>query len=491
MSIWLVLSASVGLVAAQPETGRDWAEALRGDATAIHDAIASSHPGMVNPDDLQFSSTNETQYALALDRAKTARSFADYFYAIQHYVAAFDDGHLGFGVFGSTPDQVRTWPGFIAKDDGNQGLVVTLAEPWSRVPVGSRIKSCDARDAFQLGKDRIGARLGRWELASQRVMFSSMVMLDTGDPYVQPIRRCVFEGKSGEFAVDLDWRTAEPSFYSGYKIFDDPPRQITGMRQLTDGAYWITLPTFNGNPESDDGRALEALVARISAQADALRQAPVLVFDLRGNGGGSSGWSARITEAIWGSGAFQHAAEPPMTVVWRASEANLQSLRDGLKARDMNGNLSADTREWYRASIAGLEGAIARGDDRWIIPPHIGDNPPAGEAAPYHPPSGALFVLTDEACMSACLDAVDLWTRLGAKPIGHETDADTVYMEVRNVAVPSGLGSMSLPMKFYIGRERGHNQPVEPAHRFEGDMNDTAALEVWVSGLAIESRGPT
>jgi len=173
-----------------------------------------------------------------------------------------------------------------------------------------------------------------------------------------------------------------------------------------------------------------------------------------------------------------------MTVVWRASEANVQSLRDGLKERDVNGNLSPDVRNWYRASIAGLEAAIAKGDDRWIIPPTVGDDPPNAQAAPYHPPVGAVFVLTDEACMSACLDAVDLWTRLGATPIGHETDADTVYMEVRNVDLPSGLGQMSLPMKFYIGRERGHNQPVVPVHRFEGDMNDTAALEAWVSALA-------
>ncbi|WP_255431399.1 hypothetical protein [Brevundimonas sp. M20] len=30
---------------------------------------------------------------------------------------------------------------------------------------------------------------------------------------------------------------------------------------------------------------------------------------------------------------------------------------------------------------------------------------------------GRVFVLTDETCMSACLDAVDLWTRFGAVPV--------------------------------------------------------------------------
>lgn len=484
MSIWLLVAASASLASAQVPTVRDWSGTLRQDATAMHDAIASSHPGMVNPNDPQFAPTNEAQYELALERAETADSFADYFYAMQHYAAAFDDGHLGFGVFGSTPDLDIGWPGFIAQDDGNRGLVVTLAEPWSGVPVGARIVSCDDRDAFQMGNDRMGGRFGRWDLASQRAQFGSMVMIETGDPYVQPIEHCVFETVGGRLAVDLDWRPGGPDFYSRYSVFPDPERRAIGLRRLNDGSYWISLPTFNGNPESDSGRALGALLTQIGEEAEALRPAPAIIFDLRGNGGGSSGWSARIAELLWGAGAFRRAPEPPMTVVWRASDGNLQSLRTGLQERDANGNLSSDARAWYQMSIAGLEAAIARGDDRWIIEPNLDDGPDSDiEATPYHPPEGKVFVLTDQFCMSACLDAVDLWVRLGATPIGRETGADTIYMESREVRLPSGLGGVSLPMKFYIGRKRGHNQSVMPVHTFAGDMSDTGAIEAWVAAL--------
>jgi hypothetical protein len=40
-----------------------------------------------------------------------------------------------------------------------------------------------------------------------------------------------------------------------------------------------------------------------------------------------------------------------------------------------------------------------------------------------------------------------------------------------------------LSRMFYVGRERGHNEPVEPVHRFDGDMNDTAALEAGIGML--------
>lgn len=483
MSI-LHIVALASLVAEQPSNIEDWGEILREDATAMHDAIASSHPGMVNPDDPQFALRNEAQYELALERAKIADSFADYFYALQHYVAAFNDGHLGYGVFGATPDLEIRWPGFIARDDGHKGLIVTVTEPWSGVPVGARIRSCEDRDAFQIGNDRMGARFGRWELASQRNLFGAMVMIDTGDPYVQAIKQCTFDTQEGEIEVVLEWRNGGADFYSRFSIFEVPERREISIRRLDEGGYWITLPTFNGNPESEGGKALRALITQIGEQAEALRKAPEIIFDLRGNGGGSSQWSAEIAELLWGEGAFWRAPEPPMSVIWRASADNLKVLRNTLEERDANGNLTPEIRQWYQTSVAGLEAAIDRGDERWVIEP----NPNAGidvdvEALPYHPPKGAVFILTDGICMSACLDAVDLWTRFGATPIGRETGADTIYMEMRSVDMPSGLGSMSLPMKYYIGRERGHNQPVVPVHRFEGDMSDTAALEGWIAQL--------
>jgi hypothetical protein len=92
-------------------------------------------------------------------------------------------------------------------------------------------------------------------------------------------------------------------------------------------------------------------------------------------------------------------------------------------------------------------------------------------------------VITDPICMSACLDAVDLWIRLGAIPIGQETGADTVYMETRQVRMPSGLGSLTLPMKMFAGRPRGSNQPVSPRYRFSGNIMDTQAVEDWVVAL--------
>lgn len=54
--------------------------------------------------------------------------------------------------------------------------------------------------------------------------------------------------------------------------------------------------------------------------------------------------------------------------------------------------------------------------------------------------AGPVYLVTDYSCMSACLDAVDLWLALGAVHLSQETSADTLYMDIRHAKLPSGLG---------------------------------------------------
>jgi hypothetical protein len=79
---------------------------------------------------------------------------------------------------------------------------------------------------------------------------------------------------------------------------------------------------------------------------------------------------------------------------------------------------------------------------------------------------------------------MDVWTRAGAIPVGRETSADSLYMEIRKQALPSGLATISVPMKVYRGRVRGLNVSYKPVHEFGGDMKDQQAVEAWVASLA-------
>ena len=177
-----------------------------------------------------------------------------------------------------------------------------------------------------------------------------------------------------------------------------------------------------------------------------------------------------------------------MTVSWRASPGNLEAVRKIYAERSKGGHLSPELVTWYKDTIAGLTNSIAEHKELWVIKPGTIPQKDASTSEPVYHFAGPVYVLTDFACMSACLDAVDLWTRLGAVPVGLETSADTLYMEVRKIDLPAGLGSVSMPMKVYWGRARGDNEPVVPRHRFNGDIADTAALDRWIATLPERRR---
>jgi hypothetical protein len=483
-SRWLLAAVLPLLLAAAPAE-RDWGAALREDAQALHDDLAANHPGPVNPEDPGFARRNEAQLRLALERAATAHGYADYFFAMRAYAASFDDGHLDFGVYGATPSGTH-WPGFLTSYGADGRQRVTMRSDDSPVPLGARLIGCDGRPAGRLLEANVGSGAGRWSLLSQRLAYGSELFADEGNPYVRRPVRCTFEVAGRRRDVALRWRPIDVRDLAGRldRLRARAPREIAS-RTLGDGTRWISLGSFDGDPKSASGQALATLVASLRADRAALAAAPAIVLDLRANNGGSSDWPRQIAEILWGKGALDRLPKDAARVEWRVSAANLASLLESRERQVAGGALSPTMRRWFDRVIAGLEGALARGEPLWREPEDEAEAAVAGAPGNANEPvaRGPVFFITDARCASACLDAVDMWRALGAVHVGQTTSADTFYMDIRARKLPSGLGVVVVPMKVYRGRQRGANQPVAPVHAFAGDIADTAALERWLAAL--------
>ncbi|GAA4035097.1 S41 family peptidase [Sphingomonas rosea] len=492
----LVLAASVAVAA--PPAERNWSEALARDAQALHDDLAANHPGPVNSLDPTFSANNDRQLRIALERARTARTYADYFFPLRIYTSSFNDGHLGFGALGDTPNDL-SWPGFATRFDGRGRIVVDTEEPGSPVPRGAELLSCDGMSAARYAEATLGTMWGRWNLEAQQQRWGAMLFLDEGSKLIPRAQRCTFAVAGKRRDIALAWRPLAPERMGTLmRELRGAIRRDFGARTLSNGLRWIAMPSFSGSSSSDAAKALPGLIAGIRKDRAGLLAAPAIVLDLRGNGGGSSDWSRQIAEAIWGEGAPDRLPPgPEVKVDWRASPANLAEIANGYADRRDSEGFSPEADGWFRSVIAGLGTAIARKQPLWR---HVEFDPPARSApsaattkalAPAPAPirlAHPVYVLTDSSCASACLDAVDLWTKVGAVQVGRPTSADTLYMEIRERILPTRLTSVSVPMKVYRGRARGSNQPAMPAHRFDGDIADTAALEHWIAGLAAKTR---
>lgn len=462
----------------------DWGKALAEDARAFHAVILDSHPGPVDPENPGFRKLMDDGLALALKRARAAKTYPDYYFALTEYAASFDDGHLGLTGF-NNPAWTWTsrWPGFLTGLRDGEHRVVFSEDP-AAPPVGARLVECDGRSAADVAYEMAGRTAGRWNLSARRERFASTVFVDQGNPYLRRPERCAFEVDGRTQAYRLAWRDLPTETRDKGFAAARAPRYTTGveLRRWSGPGHWISLGAFDGDPTSAMGLKLTALQADVDANRAALQAAPVVVFDLRGNNGGSSAWIYAIAQSLWGK-PWVDAKQPRSGGVdWRPSAANIAHFKEFRATFAKAEKPDPEILAWLDGAIAGMEGARGAGKPLWLQRDDEGAAP-ALPAAPS-PMKAKTFVLTDGGCASACLDAVDLLTALGAAHVGHETSADTLYMEIREQPLPGGRVTAYVPIKVYRGRARGSNVPATPVHRYDGALGDNAAVEAWLAGLA-------
>lgn len=484
----ILLSISLAGTIPGPAAGVpvDWGARLHEDATSFRSAVLDSHPAPAGPEATAFVQRLDLAYAQVLRRASTSTSFAHYEWALAELTAAFDDGHLGIDPgerqVAAHPPTYR-WPGFVTALRG-QAHVVVHSEGPSTPAVGARLVACDGIGADALAADRIGRFEGRWMLRSRRIARSALLFLPFDNPWLKPVVRCRFEIDGRPVVVPLRWRSIDEA--ARRRLFENAVgkrhRSPVAMERLDDGSFWISMGSFDGDPASATGRQLTALNTHIANEAPALRTAPRVVFDLRGNNGGSSAWLKQAVRAIWGEAAPGRRAAPTGRVDWRVSDANIQVLRRYRASFETQRATNPAPFDWAVKVLGGLEAARDRGDRLWSQPQEPEQASSRSDEA--YPVRANVFVLTDFACASACLDAVDLLTSLGAVQVGQETAADTMYMEVREQQLPSGA-QIYLPMKVYRGRARGSNVPAVPRFEWTGGMGDTTAIRRWLATLQV------
>ena len=480
------LGLSFLLIAAGPADG-DWRNALRKDAEALHDLIEKNHPGPVNIHDPEFSERSDAALRLTLDRAERVDSYPGYVWAMRSYIASFDDGHVLIRSTDAAPDLTVKWPGFLTGYDDVGRQVVRTATHDSLVPLGAELIECDGVTAADLMVENVGAFRGRWELASQRMIHGGRLFMDVGNPFVARPKRCVFSSDGSRLSTTLQWRDLpdeELTERFGATALRFSPE--IGSRTFESGTRWYSLSDFDGDVESETGKALTALIAGMREDAYAIQSAPRVVLDLRGNGGGSSDWSKQIARIIWGDAELSSLQNGSDYVEWRASPDNIVAMDEYRQEYASSPDAPQEVRDWIDAAVNGMTSALEAGEPLWREPSSDEASVNQTAGSDVSPRSSPVYILTDWTCASACLDAVDLWRALGGIQVGQETSADTLYMDIREDPLPSGLSTVGMPMKVYRGRERGSNEPWTPVHAYPGDMRSTEDIEAWLVGLPAQ-----
>ena len=471
---WILLC----LIACLAGCERDWREAAVKDEEYAYRTLRDNHPAMVDPANGEFSATLERAHAKASALAERVQTPAGYMYALRRLTIPFNDLHVGAGFY-ERFERSRGWPGFALGYENDQ-FVVKIRENKEAPPLGAQLISCDGRSVDEMLDARIRPFIGNWALPGKRPGDAPYLLANTGNPFVDLPKQCRFSAPAGERDYALEWVALDDAqFLARFDAFEPAVDNQTAWRQLDDGSIWISVASFDLFDPSKKS-SLTALAAELKQQSTALGQAPSLTIDVRGNLGGSSEGGQLIASAIWGEDYVDQVRPRATRVDWRASEQNVEALTNMLPMLKTALGDNDQTFRRINAVEQGMQQALSQGDDYYA-------EMQQAAADTNHQPltKRTVFLLVDQACVSACLDFIDLLTQIpGVTLVGKQTSGDTRYLEVRAASLPSGLGQIAFPTAAHRGRLRADNQSYVPAHVWDGDISKTAELEGWLQDLA-------
>jgi hypothetical protein len=298
-------------------------------------------------------------------------------------------------------------------------------------------------------------------------------------------KECLFDAGSQKKTLVLKYRNLDRDTFSekiGTINYGDDPRRIS-WSSFGKNALWVKIPSFATNDNNIS--AMRGLVAEMANQ----RSNHLVVFDVRGNGGGDSEWGLKILSALLGKEyivGVENKAEGEAYAEIRVSSGNIQQYEGWLaRAENHHGAESVIYREIFQ-SLDLMKKALTN-KQAYSRQANL-EAKELARATPATALSQAKIVaLTDGGCGSACLNFLDLLYQIpNFTQVGQTTFADSVYTELRQVVLPSELGTLNFPTKVWRNRHRGHNVEYKPQIPWKGRITDTEALKSWINGLFLE-----
>ena len=253
------------------------------DSQAAFELIASSHPA-ADPalGDAAFLARLETARRHVAERLPLVKDAGGHAALMRGLAADFGDGHIwSRPVFAPV---FRKWAGMLLVRRGAAWIVGSQGA----LP-GARLVSCDGVAAEDWARPRVADFHGDPAIEAQIAKTAPELLLDERNPFVTLPTRCTFRKDGHNMPLDLAWRRMEQAEFEK-RVREAQHSAKAGMRAKPfDGGWWIGMETMSNRAEE--------MLARVEENLDAVRAAPLVVVDVRGNSGGNSAygdWLARL-----------------------------------------------------------------------------------------------------------------------------------------------------------------------------------------------------
>lgn len=487
---WVALAALLSAGASQAAEP-DWKSLAHSDIEFAYSEYRDNHPGWIDPTNPDFRAQLEMARKEGLAAAEKATNNGGYAAALAAFNAVMNDGHARIYLYpakaGGGTERYRLWPGFLLAWRGNQAVVFDGGKSVGLEP-GSIASSCDGKPFRALVRSR-GATLQMRAGEPGHWWRSVPAVLTHWSDQPVPANSCRFIRPDGRtIDITLDWRKAPDSLPDRMMAASDGEHIPIGLSRRGDGIYWISLQTFE--PDEAQRADYAKLYRDVALQRDRLKSARAIVLDLRFNDGGSSDWSLDLAKQLWGKESAERRTADyfaQASVWYRVSPGNVGYY----KALMVERKDQKDLVEYLEKLTAKMDRAVAAKEPFYVERDDPAQLAAAQSKSPLTDITAPVYVVVPGRCASACLDALDVFTRYPVTLVGAPSASDTIYMDVRGSKLPSGFGQVIIPTKFWHGRPRDSGESYQPAIRNDGlDWSTGAFVNIVEKDLVQPTAKP-
>ena len=439
------------------------------DLRAVHDVLRDNAPFMVSKRDSEAPKQwLETGFRTAMDELSKAVAEDEFDRIVHNYVAGFRDPHVG--ILPSTSDPgaaTRFWPGFTVRWRGD-AYEVAFSEngaAGATPPIGAVLEGCDGLSSAALADRRVRQERIRAPNLHDPVRSALSLFVDAGSGEGYRPSRCTFLLDARSSSWTLEWVRLDPgTFTAAAAASTFNPAAPFSLAKWGEAGWWIGIPDMVSDEE------WQSLYASVEYHLPLLRGGAYTIMDLRGNMGGNSAYGDWLVKILWGQDFARHYSVKPGRVVY---------------------NTGPLVRQWLQAQhpylLPRFDEAVKSGLKSLVI----ADNAQSTKAVPANPMKGRVYVLTDHACQSSCLNFLDQLLRIpNVMQVGTPTGADTIFGDLLRTQLPSGRGVLYFPAKAWIDRKRrsGESLNPRPALVWRGDLRDVSTLYRWLWGIVTSNK---
>lgn len=463
------------------KTPEQWQAIALADLNAVHAAIIDAHPGYIDTVNPGVRSWTEQGYREARALIPRVLSYDTMMSAVRYYVTGFQDGHLIYSDNIRNGDVYEVINGWRVDERGGAAVVTALMPNWDGPlpPLGASLLDCDGRTPDAIVADDQAPYFDRRNLPSVRKgMFSEISSLRLAG---LELKRCTFVEPDGKkITLDIRYRRVPTmDVWSGLRSVPLHTPDHRNRYDFRDKVLWIRAANFMLSP--DEAKDLEKMLKELAT----LRDVRLIVFDMRENTGGDSQVGQQIFDAATGGLEFDTSGLgrlPPVYAQWRVSDISISGVAHYVGVMSGRYGSNDPRTQEVKLILAKLRDAKSAGKN-WVDSPG-GPRLTRAEIALRHGRlrrfDGAVAVITDGSCASACLDFVDQIRLVpGSVQLGQSTASDTVYIERAPVPLPSG-NVLAMPMKVWRNRVRGDGEALVPDIPLNVDFNNDEAVRAAV-----------